>query len=56
MSKFVELTSIAGTRRFVNIDHIEEIIDRGNSCRVYFSEDDSFETYKTYDEVIAIIK
>ena len=40
----------------MNIDHIEEIIDRGNSCRVYFSENDSFETYKTYDEVIAIIK
>ena len=56
MSKFVEFKSVSGIRRFVNIDHIEEIIDRGNSCRVYFSENDSFETYKTYDEVIAIIK
>lgn len=56
MSKFVEFESTSGTRRFVNIDKVEEIVDRGHCCRVYFSENDAFETYKTYDEVVAIIK
>lgn len=56
MNKFVELTSTTGTRRFVNIDNIDEIIDRGHCCRVFFSEIDYFETDKTYDEVVAIIK
>lgn len=56
MSKFVEFKSVSGTRRFINIDNVEEIIDRGSSCRVYFNEHDYFETYKTYDEVVAIIK
>ena len=56
MSKFVELKSTTGIRRFVNIDNVDEIIDRGNCCRVYFNENDYFETYKTYDEVVAIIK
>lgn len=56
MSKFVELKTTTGIRRFVNIDSIDEIIDRGHCCRVYFNENDYFETYKTYDEVVAIIK
>ena len=56
MSKFVELKSITGIRRFVNTDKIVEIIDRDECCRVYFSEDDFIETRKTYDEVVAMIK
>lgn len=56
MSKFVQLTSTTGTRHFVNINNIDEIIDRGHCCRVCFRENNHFETYKTYDEVVAIIK
>lgn len=58
MSKFIELKNIAGTRRFVNINNINQIIDidQDDSCLVYFSKDDCFETIKSYDEVVAIIK
>lgn len=56
MSKFIELKNTAGTRRFVNINNINQIIDQDYSCLVYFSKDDYFKTIKTYDEVIAIIK
>lgn len=56
MSKFVELKTSTGQRRFVNIDSVEEIVDLYNCCRVYFDENDYFEIYKTYDEVVAIIK
>ena len=58
MSKFVELKNIAGERRFVNINNINEIIDidQGYSCLVYLGENDCFKTIKTYDEVVAIIK
>lgn len=58
MSKFIELKTTAGTRRFVNINNISAIvdIDPGYSCLVYFSGDDYFKTIKTYDEVVAIIK
>ena len=56
MSKFVELKSITGKRRFVNIDNIVEIVDRDECCRVYFSGNDFLETRKPYDEVVSIIK
>ena len=58
MSKFIELQNIAGTRRFVNINNISEIldIDQGYSCLVYLSGDNYFKTIESYDEVVAIIK
>lgn len=56
MSKFVELKTTTGTRRFVNINNINQIIDQDYCCLVYFSKDDYFKTSKTYDEVVAIIK
>ena len=56
MSKFVEFKNTSGTRRFVNINNINQIIEFGCGCTVYFSKDDFFKTDKTYDEVVAIIK
>lgn len=58
MSDFIELKDIAGTRRFVNINNINQIVDieQDYSCLVYFSKDDCFTTIKSYDEVVAIIK
>lgn len=56
MSKFIELKNTAGTRRFVNINNINQIVDQDYSCLVYFSKDDYFKTIETYDEVVTIIK
>lgn len=58
MSKFIELKNVSGTRRFVNINNISEIvdIDQGYSCLVYLNGDNYFKTIKSYDEIVAIIK
>lgn len=60
MAKFIEFERPYGTRHFINVDYIEEVVDRGNGkCVIYCGRDstqDSFQIDMPYDEVVSMIK
>lgn len=65
MCGFIEIKAFdADNRRFVNIRHIEEVVEVDkNMCRIYMAfnvpdavEQDYFEVNQTYDEIVSMIR
>ena len=63
MKRFIEIIDSNKKRRFLNIDHIEEVVESNeNSCYIYMAfnspnneEQDYFLVDKPYDEIVSMI-
>lgn len=65
MSGFIEILPTSNkNRRFINIKHIEEVVEVDEKhCRIFMAfnvpdamEQDYFEVDKPYDEIVSMIK
>lgn len=63
MKRFIEIIDSNNNRRFLNINHIEEIAEKDeNNCYIYMAfnvldaiEQDYFLVNKPYNEIISLI-
>ena len=63
MKRFIEIIDSNNNRRFLNINHIEEIVEKDeNNCYIYMAfnvpdaiEQDNFLVNKPYNEIISLI-
>lgn len=64
MKRFIEIIGSDKKRRLLNINHIEEIVEKDeNNCYVYMAfnepdaiEQDYFLVNKPYDKIVSMIK
>lgn len=64
MSNFIEIKCRDERRRLINVDYIEEVVEReGEGCYIYMAfncpdchEQDYFEVDKSYEEIIDMLE
>lgn len=60
--EFIEVTTLKYGKRFVNVNIIEEVVPKENTCIIYFAfscphaeEQDYYEVNENYEEVKSMI-
>ena len=54
--KFIELHSLDGVKRIVNLNHIRMIIDRDENTIIYYADSDFETVQESYNEIKFAIK